>query len=151
MVPPLPPLPDDQHTMENDTMGFLDMATTTEFDYGDSAPCTGTEEKHFAANLLPPLYSLVHQGTAQHQDMAPEAGEQHKGPGLAYRHTEDLIKSDFPEALLIWSRSKPLSKLYMSKQYLNMSILDLDTLAAVNSQTQEEKEEGMGEACKPQK
>ncbi|XP_035405542.1 C-C chemokine receptor type 5-like [Cygnus olor] len=45
--------------MENDTMGFLDMATTTEFDYGDSAPCTGTEEKHFAANLLPPLYSLV--------------------------------------------------------------------------------------------
>lgn len=38
--------------------------------------------------------------------MAPEAGEQHKGPGLAYRHTEDLIKSDFPEALLIWSRCR---------------------------------------------
>ncbi|NXG44582.1 CCR5 protein, partial [Psilopogon haemacephalus] len=32
---------------------------TTEFDYGDSAPCSGAEEKHFAAQLLPPLYSLV--------------------------------------------------------------------------------------------
>ncbi|NXJ83931.1 CCR5 protein, partial [Trogon melanurus] len=32
---------------------------TTEFDYGDSTPCPGTEEKNFAATLLPPLYSLV--------------------------------------------------------------------------------------------
>ncbi|KFQ26705.1 C-C chemokine receptor type 2, partial [Merops nubicus] len=38
---------------------FIDLASTTEFDYGDSAPCSGTEEKHFAAQLLPPLYSLV--------------------------------------------------------------------------------------------
>ncbi|NXS56368.1 CCR2 protein, partial [Brachypteracias leptosomus] len=45
--------------MENQTMDSADWATTTEFDYDDSAPCLGTEEKHFAANLLPPLYSLV--------------------------------------------------------------------------------------------
>ncbi|NXG10904.1 CCR2 protein, partial [Sakesphorus luctuosus] len=32
---------------------------TTPFDYEDSEPCMGTEEKHFAAKLLPPLYSLV--------------------------------------------------------------------------------------------
>ncbi|NXI59480.1 CCR5 protein, partial [Chloroceryle aenea] len=32
---------------------------TTEFDYSDSTPCPGTEEKHLAAKLLPPLYSLV--------------------------------------------------------------------------------------------
>lgn len=38
----------------------------------------------------------------------------------------------------------------MSKQYLNKSILDLDTLAAVNSQIQEEKEEGMGEGLQVQ-
>ncbi|NXS23353.1 CCR5 protein, partial [Mystacornis crossleyi] len=38
---------------------FTDWALTTEFDYSDSAPCMGTEEKHFAANFLPPLYSLV--------------------------------------------------------------------------------------------
>ncbi|NXJ44537.1 CCR5 protein, partial [Ciconia maguari] len=38
---------------------LADLALTTEFDYSDSAPCMGTEEKHFAANLLPPLYSLV--------------------------------------------------------------------------------------------
>ncbi|NXN92989.1 CCR5 protein, partial [Rhinopomastus cyanomelas] len=36
-----------------------DWAATTEFDYGDSEPCMGTDEKHFAAKLLPPLYSLV--------------------------------------------------------------------------------------------
>ncbi|NXR08364.1 CCR5 protein, partial [Semnornis frantzii] len=42
--------------MENQTM---DWSQTTEFDYGDSAPCSGAEEKHFAAQLLPPLYSLV--------------------------------------------------------------------------------------------
>ncbi|NXJ52329.1 CCR5 protein, partial [Spizaetus tyrannus] len=36
-----------------------DLPLTTEFDYSDSAPCMGTEEKHFAAKLLPPLYSLV--------------------------------------------------------------------------------------------
>uniref|UniRef100_A0A8D0EI86 G-protein coupled receptors family 1 profile domain-containing protein n=1 Tax=Strix occidentalis caurina TaxID=311401 RepID=A0A8D0EI86_STROC len=34
-------------------------AEHNKFDYGDSAPCMGTEEKHFAAKLLPPLYSLV--------------------------------------------------------------------------------------------
>ncbi|NWH29027.1 CCR5 protein, partial [Grus americana] len=45
--------------MENYTMELLDLPLTTEFDYSDSAPCTGTEEKHFAAKLLPPLYSLV--------------------------------------------------------------------------------------------
>ncbi|NXF05986.1 CCR5 protein, partial [Smithornis capensis] len=45
--------------MENDTTGFTDLPYTTEFDYGDSTPCLGTEEKHFAAKLLPPLYSLV--------------------------------------------------------------------------------------------
>ncbi|KFP70586.1 C-C chemokine receptor type 5, partial [Acanthisitta chloris] len=38
---------------------FIDWTATTEFDYGDSTPCSGTEEKHFAAKLLPPLYSLV--------------------------------------------------------------------------------------------
>ncbi|KFO70793.1 C-C chemokine receptor type 5, partial [Cuculus canorus] len=38
---------------------YADMPLTTEFDYGDSAPCQRTEEKHFAATLLPPLYSLV--------------------------------------------------------------------------------------------
>ncbi|XP_009896645.1 C-C chemokine receptor type 5 [Dryobates pubescens] len=42
--------------MENQTM---DWTETTEFDYGDSTPCPGIEEKHFAAKLLPPLYSLV--------------------------------------------------------------------------------------------
>ncbi|NWU93008.1 CCR5 protein, partial [Upupa epops] len=36
-----------------------DWAATTEFDYGTSEPCMGTEEKHLAAKLLPPLYSLV--------------------------------------------------------------------------------------------
>ncbi|NXY44897.1 CCR2 protein, partial [Ceuthmochares aereus] len=45
--------------MENYTTDFADLPLTTEFDYGDSAPCLGTEEKHFAATLLPPLYSLV--------------------------------------------------------------------------------------------
>ncbi|NXN92953.1 CCR5 protein, partial [Rhinopomastus cyanomelas] len=45
--------------MENYTMELPDWAATTEFDYGDSEPCMGTEEKHFAAKLLPPLYSLV--------------------------------------------------------------------------------------------
>ncbi|XP_009462750.1 PREDICTED: C-C chemokine receptor type 5-like [Nipponia nippon] len=45
--------------MENYTMDLADLALTTEFDYSDSAPCMGTEEKHFAAKLLPPLYSLV--------------------------------------------------------------------------------------------
>ncbi|XP_072185140.1 C-C chemokine receptor type 5-like isoform X1 [Excalfactoria chinensis] len=48
----------DHHTMENYTTDLGDMPTTT-FDYSDSAPCTGAEEKHFAANFLPPLYSLV--------------------------------------------------------------------------------------------
>lgn len=38
----------------------------------------------------------------------------------------------------------------MSKQYLNMSILNLDTVAAVNSQTGEEKEEGTGEGLQVQ-
>ncbi|NWV94687.1 CCR5 protein, partial [Machaerirhynchus nigripectus] len=38
---------------------FTDWAVTTEFDYGGSTPCPGAEEKHFAANFLPPLYSLV--------------------------------------------------------------------------------------------
>ncbi|NXH37403.1 CCR5 protein, partial [Myiagra hebetior] len=38
---------------------FSDWAVTTEFDYGGSTPCMGIEEKHFAANFLPPLYSLV--------------------------------------------------------------------------------------------
>ncbi|KAM6087665.1 C-C chemokine receptor type 5-like isoform 1-T1 [Chlamydotis macqueenii] len=45
--------------MENHTMDSADLLLTTEFDYGDSAPCMGTEEKHFAATFLPPLYSLV--------------------------------------------------------------------------------------------
>ncbi|NWH80231.1 CCR2 protein, partial [Piaya cayana] len=45
--------------MENHTTDFVDLPQTTEFDYGDSAPCLGTEEKHFAASVLPPLYSLV--------------------------------------------------------------------------------------------
>ncbi|NXT76665.1 CCR5 protein, partial [Zapornia atra] len=36
-----------------------DVLMTTEFEYSDSEPCSATEEKHFAANLLPPLYSLV--------------------------------------------------------------------------------------------
>ncbi|NWR66969.1 CCR5 protein, partial [Bucorvus abyssinicus] len=45
--------------MENQTTDLDWSLTTTEFDYGDSAPCMGTEEKHFAAKLLPPLYSLV--------------------------------------------------------------------------------------------
>ncbi|XP_027531359.1 C-C chemokine receptor type 5-like isoform X1 [Neopelma chrysocephalum] len=45
--------------MGNDTTDFTDLPYTTEFDYGDSIPCMGTEEKHFAAKLLPPLYSLV--------------------------------------------------------------------------------------------
>ncbi|KAK2517128.1 hypothetical protein Q9233_013329 [Columba guinea] len=49
----------EQHTMENHTIDLSDWPLTTEFDYGDSVPCMGTEEKHFAANLLPPLYSLV--------------------------------------------------------------------------------------------
>ncbi|NXJ09145.1 CCR2 protein, partial [Odontophorus gujanensis] len=44
--------------MDNYTTDLGDMSTTT-FDYGDTAPCLGTEEKHFAANFLPPLYSLV--------------------------------------------------------------------------------------------
>lgn len=44
--------------MENYT-DLGDMDVTTTFDYGDTAPCMGTEEKHFAANFLPPLYSLV--------------------------------------------------------------------------------------------
>ncbi|NWI58312.1 CCR2 protein, partial [Calyptomena viridis] len=43
----------------NDTTDFTDLPYTTEFDYGDSTPCPGTEEKDFAATLLPPLYSLV--------------------------------------------------------------------------------------------
>ncbi|NXY82678.1 CCR5 protein, partial [Alcedo cyanopectus] len=38
---------------------FTDWALTTEFDYSDSTPCPGIEEKHLAAKLLPPLYSLV--------------------------------------------------------------------------------------------
>ncbi|XP_064527384.1 C-C chemokine receptor type 5-like [Pseudopipra pipra] len=45
--------------MGNDTTDFTDLPYTTEFDYSDSTPCPGTEEKHFAAKLLPPLYSLV--------------------------------------------------------------------------------------------
>ncbi|NXD77015.1 CCR2 protein, partial [Halcyon senegalensis] len=45
--------------MENQTTDFADWALTTEFDYSDSTPCPGTEEKHLAAKLLPPLYSLV--------------------------------------------------------------------------------------------
>ncbi|XP_048807147.1 C-C chemokine receptor type 5-like [Lagopus muta] len=45
--------------MENYTTDLGDMDVTTMIDYGDSAPCMGTEEKHFAANFLPPLYSLV--------------------------------------------------------------------------------------------
>ncbi|XP_075274980.1 C-C chemokine receptor type 5 [Opisthocomus hoazin] len=45
--------------MENQTTDLIDWPLTTEFDYSDSAPCMGTEEKHFAAKLLPPLYSLV--------------------------------------------------------------------------------------------
>ncbi|NXS91599.1 CCR2 protein, partial [Jacana jacana] len=45
--------------MENQTMDLEDWSLTTEFYYGDSTPCPGTEEKHFAAKLLPPLYSLV--------------------------------------------------------------------------------------------
>uniref|UniRef100_A0A8C2SXC2 Uncharacterized protein n=1 Tax=Coturnix japonica TaxID=93934 RepID=A0A8C2SXC2_COTJA len=44
--------------MENYTTDLGDMDVTT-IDYGDSAPCTGAEEKNFAANFLPPLYSLV--------------------------------------------------------------------------------------------
>ncbi|OXB65949.1 hypothetical protein ASZ78_002697 [Callipepla squamata] len=44
--------------MDNYTTDFGDMSATT-FDYGESAPCSGTEEKHFAASFLPPLYSLV--------------------------------------------------------------------------------------------
>ncbi|NXP29426.1 CCR5 protein, partial [Scytalopus superciliaris] len=38
---------------------FTEWPYTTEFDYSDSTPCPGTEEKHFAAKFLPPLYSLV--------------------------------------------------------------------------------------------
>ncbi|XP_014812449.1 PREDICTED: C-C chemokine receptor type 5-like isoform X1 [Calidris pugnax] len=45
--------------MENQTIDLDDWPVTTEFDYGDSAPCPGTEEKNTAAKLLPPLYSLV--------------------------------------------------------------------------------------------
>ncbi|NXP56842.1 CCR5 protein, partial [Heliornis fulica] len=45
--------------MENHTMDLADYMMTTEFDYSDSEPCLGTEEKHFAASVLPPLYSLV--------------------------------------------------------------------------------------------
>ncbi|NWQ78148.1 CCR5 protein, partial [Columbina picui] len=45
--------------MENHTIDLADWPLTTEFDYSESMPCMGTEEKHFAANLLPPLYSLV--------------------------------------------------------------------------------------------
>ncbi|NWW78139.1 CCR5 protein, partial [Climacteris rufus] len=43
----------------NETTDYTDWPQTTEFDYSDSAPCMGTEEKHFAAKFLPPLYSLV--------------------------------------------------------------------------------------------
>ncbi|NXY57872.1 CCR2 protein, partial [Callaeas wilsoni] len=43
----------------NETTDSTDWPLTTEFDYGDSTPCMGTEEKHFAAKFLPPLYSLV--------------------------------------------------------------------------------------------
>ncbi|NXC56359.1 CCR5 protein, partial [Aleadryas rufinucha] len=43
----------------NETTDFTDWALTTEFDYSDSTPCPATEEKHFAAIFLPPLYSLV--------------------------------------------------------------------------------------------
>ncbi|NXU87674.1 CCR5 protein, partial [Xiphorhynchus elegans] len=43
----------------NDTTDFAEWPYTTDFDYGDSLPCMGTEGKHFAAKLLPPLYSLV--------------------------------------------------------------------------------------------
>ncbi|XP_074939515.1 C-C chemokine receptor type 2-like [Phalacrocorax aristotelis] len=45
--------------MENHTVDLADLPLTTEFDYGDAVPCMGTEEKHFAATILPPLYSLV--------------------------------------------------------------------------------------------
>ncbi|KAM4906575.1 C-C chemokine receptor type 5-like isoform 1-T2 [Sylvia borin] len=45
--------------MGNETTDYSDWPSTTEFDYGDSMPCMGTEEKHFAAKFLPPLYSLV--------------------------------------------------------------------------------------------
>ncbi|NXL91526.1 CCR2 protein, partial [Alectura lathami] len=45
--------------MENYTTDLAGMDTTTEYDYSGSAPCSGEEEKHLAATLLPPLYSLV--------------------------------------------------------------------------------------------
>ncbi|KAM9025398.1 C-C chemokine receptor type 5-like [Ara ararauna] len=45
--------------MENHTTDSDNWELTTGYDYGDSTPCTGIEEKHLAAKLLPPLYSLV--------------------------------------------------------------------------------------------
>nr|XP_054487433.1 C-C chemokine receptor type 1-like isoform X2 [Agelaius phoeniceus] len=45
--------------MGNETTDYTDWPLTTEFDYSDSTPCPATEEKHFAAKFLPPLYSLV--------------------------------------------------------------------------------------------
>ncbi|XP_038622338.1 C-C chemokine receptor type 3-like [Tachyglossus aculeatus] len=44
--------------MENSTVE-MDYDTTTEFDYGTSAPCQKYNVKALAAQLLPPLYSLV--------------------------------------------------------------------------------------------
>ncbi|XP_065521625.1 C-C chemokine receptor type 5-like [Lathamus discolor] len=45
--------------MENYTTDSGSWAQTTGYDYGEAVPCEGTEEKHLAEKLLPPLYSLV--------------------------------------------------------------------------------------------
>ncbi|XP_062477871.1 C-C chemokine receptor type 5-like [Pezoporus occidentalis] len=45
--------------MENHTTDLDNWEQTTGYDYGDAVPCEGTEEKHLAEKLLPPLYSLV--------------------------------------------------------------------------------------------
>uniref|UniRef100_A0A8D2P3W7 G-protein coupled receptors family 1 profile domain-containing protein n=1 Tax=Zosterops lateralis melanops TaxID=1220523 RepID=A0A8D2P3W7_ZOSLA len=45
--------------MGNETPDYTDWTSTIEYDYSDSTPCPATEEKHFAAKFLPPLYSLV--------------------------------------------------------------------------------------------
>ncbi|XP_037376146.1 C-C chemokine receptor type 1 [Talpa occidentalis] len=44
--------------MENPTIS-TDYDQTTEYDYGNTAPCHKTEVRAFGAQLLPPLYSLV--------------------------------------------------------------------------------------------
>ncbi|XP_030908218.2 C-C chemokine receptor type 5-like [Melopsittacus undulatus] len=45
--------------MEKNTTDLGNWEITTGYDYYEAPPCDGREEKHLAANLLPPIYSLV--------------------------------------------------------------------------------------------